>query len=93
MRLMPTFVYVDAVVVDTPVVDVAFRAKLGDCRDIEERLARAQVFGEYLDSQWSGLARENLPFSWPEARSTLQGDIERAARSAARWRSPDVAPA
>jgi transposase len=41
-------------------------------------------------AQWSSLASDGLPFSWPESKALLSADIERAERSAARWRSPDI---
>ena len=92
-RLLATFVYVDAVVVDTPIVDEHAAAHLGEQRDVEERLQRAREFVAYLDAQWTSIGSNSLPFSWPATSQSLQEDIERAARSAARWRSPDIAPA
>jgi hypothetical protein len=89
-RLIGTFVYIDAVVVDTPVVDADFGAKLTDHRDVEDRLQRAKTFIAYLDAQWSSIAGESLPFSWTETKELLSADIGRAERSAARWRSPDI---
>jgi hypothetical protein len=92
-RLLGTFVYLDAVVVDTPIADADAAAKLSDERDVEARLQRAKEFIAYLDAQWITFADDNLPFSWPATSELLQGDIERAERSAARWRSPDITPA
>lgn len=89
-RLICTFVYIDAVVVDTPIVNAEFEAMLGEQRDVEDRLERARSLLSYLDAQWSAIADDGLPFSWGEARVLLDTDIERAARSAARWRSPDI---
>jgi hypothetical protein len=92
-RLIGTFVYVDAVLVDTPIVDAEVAAKLDDQRDVEERLRRADEFIAYLDAQWAHVGSENLPFSWTDTRAHLTTDMERARRSAARWRSPDITPA
>jgi hypothetical protein len=89
-RLMGTFVYVDAVLVDTPIVDAEHATQLADHRDVEERLQRARHFMEYLDAQWQNVSQGNLPFSWEETRALLAADLERAERSAARWRSPDI---
>lgn len=89
-RLIGTFVYVDAVIVDTPIVDREVGAKLDDVRDVEDRLERARIFIAYLDTQWKRIGADGLPFAWADMRDALMGDIERAERSAARWRSPDI---
>jgi hypothetical protein len=89
-RLLRTFVYLDAVVVDTPVVDDDVAHRLDDHRDIEDRLKRAEHFISYLDDQWDQFEVVSPPFSWPEVREEIAGDMERAKRSAARWRSPDI---
>jgi hypothetical protein len=53
LKKLPTlFAYVDAVIVDTPIMDPEFRARIQDVRGIAERLDRAIVFADYLDSAW-----------------------------------------
>ena len=89
-RLMGTFVYLDAMVVDTPIVDPAIAGKVDDVREVEERLVRAEVFIEYLNSQWTRVRGEDLAFDWDAVVVDLRKDMVRARRSAARWRSPDL---
>jgi hypothetical protein len=75
-RLLGMFVYIDAVVVDTPIVDAEVAAKLADLRDVKERLGCARDFIAYLDGQWSMVSGVDHPFSWPASRDLLQADIE-----------------
>jgi hypothetical protein len=53
-RLLTDYTYLDAVVVDTPVVDEKLRADLEVVWAIRPRLARAKAFLGYLDEQWQG---------------------------------------
>ena len=43
-KLMFMFTYLDAVIVDTPIVDPDFRSQIDDVATIEERLERALIF-------------------------------------------------
>jgi hypothetical protein len=47
-NLVTDFMYVDAVIVDTPIIDHAARAHIFDTQKIEERLNRTKAFLEYL---------------------------------------------
>ncbi len=87
-KLLPTFIYVDAVVVDTPVVDRAAADELAHTREVEDRLIRAKRFVEYLDSQWTEIEREDLPFEWPVVSQQLRDDFLRVERSAQRQSRP-----
>ena len=54
-KLMFFFTYLDAVVVDTPILDPSVRAKIRDVGLTDERLVRAEIFLDYLDEQWVAL--------------------------------------
>ncbi len=70
------FTYVDAVVVDTPILDVDCRSKIADERDITGRLIRAEAFVDYLDSCWECItARVECAFEWEVVSSALRSDI------------------
>jgi hypothetical protein len=75
-RLITQFQYVDAMVVDTPIVDVDMRAEIANVYNIADRLLRAKAFCEYLDSQWSPLEGRQLAFAWPAARKLIDRDID-----------------
>lgn len=75
-RLMPKFVYLDAVLTDTPIIDEGFRELVWDTQDIYERLARAQHFLGYLDTCWEDTPRISGGFSWPEISVQVWRDIE-----------------
>ena len=85
-RLVASFPYVDAVVVDTPIVDEDARNKIHSAASIFDRLVRAEEFRRYLDSQWQGFDADRITFSWPQASSQLRSNIEDVTKRAKRRR-------
>lgn len=86
-KLMGTFVYLDAVVADTPVVDDDVAAGLEDAEEIEGRVERSRIFVDYLDKTWeAGFGTLELPFSWSEVKQPLARDYERIERTLAKGR-------
>jgi hypothetical protein len=82
-RMLTFFTYFDAIVVDTPIVDPAFRQEIGVVVAISDRLSRGDIFRNYLDSQWP-FDPGTTTFSWPEASATLRRDMDHAAERAER---------
>ncbi len=74
--LIGRFQYVDAMVVDTPIVDPNMRAQIDEAYYIVDRLARARAFCDYLDSQWQPLSEQQLAFEWQRVRRLIERDIE-----------------
>jgi len=75
-NLVHKFTYVDAMVLDTPLVDATALAEILDVSRISDRLTRAKTFCDYLDSQWLALDAYELPFHWPTARKLINNDIK-----------------
>lgn len=75
-KLIKRFNYVDAMIVDTPIVDRNLRDEISDVDFITDRLARAELFCDYLDIQWQPLSNQELAFSWPSVRWSIAKDIE-----------------
>ena len=75
-RFIAKFEYVDAMVVDTPIVDVGMRVKVANAYNIADRLSRAKIFCDYLDSQWKLLEGQQLVFEWPAIRRFINRDID-----------------
>ncbi|WUH98829.1 hypothetical protein OHR68_35845 [Spirillospora sp. NBC_00431] len=71
------FAYLDAMVIDTPIVDDAYRLLIGDAYSLSERLARSEYFRAYLDKQWRSLEPIlNAPkFNWREFSARITDDI------------------
>ena len=86
-KLIGRFVYLDAVVVDTPITDQGVAGKLVDCLDINERFERSKVFVEYLDDCWERFDNHESGFSWEAAKTHLDGDYERIRRRARRGKA------
>ncbi|GIL37607.1 hypothetical protein [Phycicoccus sp. DTK01] len=81
--LISDFAYLDAVVVDTPVLNPAFRARIRDVQPIEERIERVEIFLDYLDESWP-FGNEAMTFSWPAARAAADAELQRVKQGAAR---------
>ncbi|MFI2298280.1 P-loop NTPase fold protein [Actinacidiphila glaucinigra] len=79
-KLLGEFVYVDAVVVDTPIMDAQARQAIRDVRSIDDRLERASHFADYLDSCWKAAPRVEGGFDWSEVSSRLWGSIDEVER-------------
>jgi hypothetical protein len=76
-RLARDFVYVDAMVVDTPIFDEGVRQTIRDVSGIRDRLERAERFREYLDRCWQPLNELGSPFDWPTISADLKKHINR----------------
>lgn len=71
------FTYLDAMVVDTPILDENYRRLITNVHSITERLRRAEVFRVYLDKQWGVLeeALESPPFNWREHSDRARTEV------------------
>ena len=76
-RLVSTFQYLDAVVVDTPVMDADTRLSIREAQTIVGRLNRAELFYEYLDGQWGELGEAGAVFDWKNTLASARHEIER----------------
>ena len=74
--LVREFTYVNAVVVDTPIIDDSIRCKVWDVSDIWARLDRAELFLEYLDESSNAVQDSAATEEWlaisREVRSKIQ---------------------
>ncbi|MDQ4501066.1 hypothetical protein [Sinomonas sp. ASV322] len=86
-EMVATFSYIDAMIVDTPIMDPAVRTAVLDVRPIEDRLDRADAFCDYLDDAWDGFANPSaLSFDWNIQGQRLRNDIDNARKKAVRAR-------
>lgn len=77
-RLAFMFAYVDAVIVDTPIIEIETRSRIHDVRGIMERLDRGEAFIDYLERQWNQLgdvAQGTL--DWPAGIAQTRAEIGR----------------
>ena len=74
-KLVGIFAYIDAMVVDTPIVDRSVRDGIRDEWNILGRLNRAQEFRMYLDSQWANVGSAAEVFDWQQLSSQLNAEI------------------
>lgn len=76
--LVRTFAYIDAVIVDTPIVNEGLRADVfrrPELRGIEDRVIRVERFLVYLDSCAGELGGIDVSEAWREIRSGIEEDI------------------
>jgi hypothetical protein len=73
--LATQFAYLDAIIVDTPILDDQYRLQITDVDTLAERLARVELFLQYLHSQWLPLSDQQLAFDWKHAKQASLRDI------------------
>jgi hypothetical protein len=78
--LLAYFAYVDAILIDTAIIDDQYRQLLQDVHSLPERLSRAEYFRIYLDRQWQKVNGEGLPWRWPPTSDQLANDIRSIGR-------------
>jgi hypothetical protein len=91
-RLCRYFQYVDAMIVDTPVVDETVRRSLNNTDLIALRLARVVLFADYLDSQWEAVGDKNLAWDWIENGNLLREEVSAIQRAMKHKREAAVRP-
>jgi hypothetical protein len=89
MRLCRRFEYLDAVAVDTPIIDPIARGAVKDVRDIDLRLARGRVLLRYLDERWSALEGKGSMWDWKVVSSDAKASIEKIERRIQNVRTPE----
>ena len=88
-RLVGTFEYLDAVVVDTPIMDSGTRLSVRNAQTIDGRLNRAELFCDYLDSQWGELGESGSVFDW---NNTVAGTRQQIERIRSKIAAPSTQP-
>lgn len=88
--LAPKFAYLDAIVVDTPIVNPAIRSEIRDVHDIHDRVERAQRFVEYLTDSWP-FGADDVAYSWDCFCSDWAKELDRVRHGADRVHDRRVA--
>lgn len=76
-RLPQLFAYVDAVSVDTPILDRELNAEIGDTHSLLGRIRRAKAFQKYLDVSWDAAGIPGAVWDWSTVSEELKKDIQR----------------
>jgi len=82
MTLVNQFGYMDAVVVDTPILDDSTRAVIQDRFNIVDRLERAKVFVEYLNRCAGTIQDAKVTDLWNVTFRNVKDDIRRVNQRA-----------
>ena len=83
-RWAPTFAYMDAMLVDTPILEGDVRTAIGNSIgsfDISKRYHRTTLFADYLNKCWLEFDDSPVYFNWPavfESGSTTFKSVQRA---------------
>jgi len=70
------FVYYDAIVTDTPILERTYRDRILDVSDIMERLDRGEIFLNYLDECFEQTSRDSTEIDWPSMVADARANIE-----------------
>lgn len=70
------FAYIDAVVVDTPILHQISNSMIKDIHSIDDRLLRADYFVEYLNEEWKNADIKDSPFNWRQTYRFLENEIQ-----------------
>lgn len=80
-ELIGTFVYIDAVVVDTPIADANVRLTIQDEHTIEARVSRGRAFKRYLDACSAAVRDADAASFWKAVSDSLDVDMDRVNAS------------
>jgi len=80
-HMAPLFQYMDAITIDTPVIDAAVRHKIQDVMTIRERLDRCTLFIDYLNECSESIQDGDAVELWKETYQAVQADISRIRSS------------
>jgi hypothetical protein len=73
--LVKRFTYVDAVIIDTPLLDEDTYRAVVNCDEIKPRLERVEIFCSYLDHAWKLMRPVPGSFDWNAASIALRKDM------------------
>ena len=89
-RWAPTFPYMDAMLIDTPILEPKVRQDISkriESFDISERLYRTEIFDDYLLQCWSEFVEKPVYFDWPMVRTSGKKSFESVRRAVDKKRS------
>ena len=77
-KLINKFAYIDAMIVDTPILNnsTKWSEEFLDVSDVTDRLSRAEHFCDYLDEQWTEVSLAADPFEWNRSSALIRRDIQ-----------------
>ena len=73
--LLSLFVYLDAVITDTPILEDTWWSQIAYEESIDTRLDRAEIFLEYLDDSWQRITAINTGLDWLAISRKGRNDI------------------
>lgn len=76
-KLITEFAYLDAIIVDTPILDSESRTRIVDCENIVDRLARTKELINYLDECWKGILSTDSFFKWEAISQKAKVQIDK----------------
>lgn len=75
------FQYLDAIIVDTPILDKEVRENVKDVKSTEQRLGRAEAFSKYLTEPWKQVSLHAIGFNWYVHTAELSKQLAAIRRS------------
>lgn len=75
-KLPRMFVYYDAVITDTPILDRGWRERILDVNDINDRLNRGDIFLSYLNTCFPNMDPAKCGIEWPSYIADARANIK-----------------
>ncbi len=75
-KLICQFVYMDAIIVDTHILEANYRKNINSNDAIVDRLERVMYFKEYLDYCWQKVDSKSIGFNWSKWSDILQSNMD-----------------
>ncbi|HSH64851.1 MAG TPA: hypothetical protein VLB84_03420, partial [Bacteroidia bacterium] len=76
-KIIYKFTYIDAIIIDVPILDEKIRARIKDVFSITDRLSRTTDFINYLNQQWESIPVNVKGFNWKPVSDEVLNDISR----------------
>ncbi|HEY3245709.1 MAG TPA: hypothetical protein VGM03_20380 [Phycisphaerae bacterium] len=74
-KLLSKFTYLDAIVVNTPILDLELRTRIKDVSAISQRLERCGLFCDYLSASWQQMSAKSQHFDWDAVAEDLRAEL------------------
>jgi hypothetical protein len=73
--LITLFQYLDATIIDTPIIDESIRAEIDDVTNISARLKRTELFLKYLDDSANYVQDKEIRAVWEKISSDAKENL------------------
>ena len=74
-KLCTFFTYIDAIIVDIPIIDNDFRRQIKLVQTLPDRMNRVELVKSYLTHCWAAVPGQTSGFDWMRVAQELETDM------------------